>query len=598
MAKHSRRHAHHGQDKHKEDTRVPPSVGGFGRKRRKEAEIAYLRQKQREDIEKRKKKGVELTHDQKKLERKEKRAEKREKDSDTASIKLEAGRKYPHLQRIQTLDKQQKDILRNWGKKQPVEKWEEPRAARDIRHVLQHAGRKGPPEHPLEKHATNRLRKDIDKKEKKSSLEKAGRKFLKHGMKEGLPEHPTERAGNSFLQRMLSQSPEEILAGHGQYQDQDYPQEPSRSYPTYPNVSKKKINRQVADATKRTRQQATAQGQPFQDLPSYLKSTAVHNQGQQPTPDQIANSEYFSNMYGNKAQQGQQGQQGQQLLQQQFQQGQQPQQRANGGQGLTGRPLQNALAFEAPYMRQFYEETIPSLANRFQSMGAMDSSGFNLSLGKAGAGLHENLAALKEQMISKLRDQQLQASNIGLGYAQLPMQKYGLQQQNANIGLAYNQLPNQRAALRQQAVNMAVPYTQLPAQRWQQQLQAAPAGMMASLYPQQQQQEMNRYAANADFAREQQIMNNPKWGNLVIAPKGQNASSIPGRVAGGLMGALTGAAAGGSIGGGVGAGIGGLAGLGAGLMGGSEAIPPVNLKMPNPINTTQRQMGEPINDLG
>jgi hypothetical protein len=48
----------------------------------------------------------------------------------------------------------------------------------------------------------------------------------------------------------------------------------------------------------------------------------------------------------------------------------------------------------------------------------------------------------------------------------------------------------------------------------------------------------------------------------------------------------------------VGAGIGGLAGLGAGLMGGSEAIPPVNLKMPNPINTTQRQMGEPINDLG
>lgn len=77
-------------------------------------------------------------------------------------------------------------------------------------------------------------------------------------------------------------------------------------------------------------------------------------------------------------------------------------------------------AFSAPYMRQFNEETVPALAERFAGVGGLSSSGFQQSLGKAGAGLQENLASLREgqrsqaispimQMIQGLLGQQTQA---------------------------------------------------------------------------------------------------------------------------------------------------------------------------------------------
>ncbi len=47
---------------------------------------------------------------------------------------------------------------------------------------------------------------------------------------------------------------------------------------------------------------------------------------------------------------------------------------------------------------QFYSETIPTLAERFTALGGgQRSSAFESSLGRAGAGLEENLAALKAQ---------------------------------------------------------------------------------------------------------------------------------------------------------------------------------------------------------
>lgn len=54
-------------------------------------------------------------------------------------------------------------------------------------------------------------------------------------------------------------------------------------------------------------------------------------------------------------------------------------------------------AFEAPLMRQFQEQTVPSLAERFSSLGsgAQGSSAFGQQLGAAGAGLMENLGALR-----------------------------------------------------------------------------------------------------------------------------------------------------------------------------------------------------------
>lgn len=65
----------------------------------------------------------------------------------------------------------------------------------------------------------------------------------------------------------------------------------------------------------------------------------------------------------------------------------------------------------------FYNQTIPSLAERFSSMGGIGSSGFRNTLGQAGAGLEESLAALQSQY--GLQQQGMNQSNLinllGLG---------------------------------------------------------------------------------------------------------------------------------------------------------------------------------------
>lgn len=80
---------------------------------------------------------------------------------------------------------------------------------------------------------------------------------------------------------------------------------------------------------------------------------------------------------------------------------------------LSGSPEATA-AFEAPFMRQFHEQTIPQLAERFAGLGAQSSSAFNQALGAAGSGLQEQLAALRGNL-------GLQAADQGLGYAQQPI---------------------------------------------------------------------------------------------------------------------------------------------------------------------------------
>ncbi len=72
-------------------------------------------------------------------------------------------------------------------------------------------------------------------------------------------------------------------------------------------------------------------------------------------------------------------------------------------------------AFEAPLMRQFREQTIPGIAERFSAAGsgAQSSSAFQQALGAAGADLGERLGALRGGL-------QLQALPQALGYAQAP----------------------------------------------------------------------------------------------------------------------------------------------------------------------------------
>lgn len=58
-------------------------------------------------------------------------------------------------------------------------------------------------------------------------------------------------------------------------------------------------------------------------------------------------------------------------------------------------------SFEAPMQRQFQEQTVPDLANRFASMGSGGSTGstaFRNQLGREGSNLQTNLAALRGGM--------------------------------------------------------------------------------------------------------------------------------------------------------------------------------------------------------
>lgn len=94
-------------------------------------------------------------------------------------------------------------------------------------------------------------------------------------------------------------------------------------------------------------------------------------------------------------------------------------------QGLFNDPqfFQN---FEAPLQRQFQEQTVPDLANRFASMGSggsLGSTGFRNQLAREGSNLSTNIAALRGGM-------QQQGVGQALQYAQQPfqnlMQAYGI----------------------------------------------------------------------------------------------------------------------------------------------------------------------------
>jgi hypothetical protein len=72
--------------------------------------------------------------------------------------------------------------------------------------------------------------------------------------------------------------------------------------------------------------------------------------------------------------------------------------------------------FEAPLQRQFQEQTVPDLANRFASMGsggALGSTGFRNQLAREGSNLSTNIAALRGGM------QQAAVPQL-LGYSQQP----------------------------------------------------------------------------------------------------------------------------------------------------------------------------------
>lgn len=90
-----------------------------------------------------------------------------------------------------------------------------------------------------------------------------------------------------------------------------------------------------------------------------------------------------------------------------------------GLQGLLSGQMPGGMSFE-PIRQQatsnFMQNTVPSLAERFTSMGegAQRSSAFTGALGQAGAGLQENLAAMQSQYQQQMMPMLMQMLGIGL----------------------------------------------------------------------------------------------------------------------------------------------------------------------------------------
>lgn len=92
-----------------------------------------------------------------------------------------------------------------------------------------------------------------------------------------------------------------------------------------------------------------------------------------------------------------------------------------GGQGtqywqelLSGSP-EAFERFEAPYRRQFNEQIVPGIAERFAGVGGLSSSGFQQALGRASTDLSERLASLREGMRSQVPGQAMSGLQNLLG---------------------------------------------------------------------------------------------------------------------------------------------------------------------------------------
>ena len=164
------------------------------------------------------------------------------------------------------------------------------------------------------------------------------------------------------------------------------------------------------------------------------------------------------------------------------------QQGQNWLQGLYNDPqfFQN---FEAPLQRQFQEQTIPDLANRFASMGsggALGSTAFRNQLAREGSNLHTNIANLRGGL-------QQQGINQSLQYAQQPFSNLmGL----SSLGLGtpiFNQYQPPSAGF---LGGLAAPFAQGAASIWGQQAgqQAGNPGQSPSSFP------WSSFASNAATA--------------------------------------------------------------------------------------------------
>ncbi len=97
--------------------------------------------------------------------------------------------------------------------------------------------------------------------------------------------------------------------------------------------------------------------------------------------------------------------------------------------GLLGGGQQFFEQLQAPALRQFQEQTVPDIAERFTGMGsgAQGSSAFGQQLGAAGAGLAETLAGQRAGLGLQAQQTGLQGLLSMLGLAEQPQFGTGFQ---------------------------------------------------------------------------------------------------------------------------------------------------------------------------
>lgn len=84
-------------------------------------------------------------------------------------------------------------------------------------------------------------------------------------------------------------------------------------------------------------------------------------------------------------------------------------------QGLSDPNSKEYQDFEAPYLQEFNEETLPGITERFAGGGALSSSGFGQALGGAASKYKSNLQGQKFNMMQNALQQLLGQSQFALG---------------------------------------------------------------------------------------------------------------------------------------------------------------------------------------
>jgi len=81
---------------------------------------------------------------------------------------------------------------------------------------------------------------------------------------------------------------------------------------------------------------------------------------------------------------------------------------------ILGGDPESMKAFSDPARTSFEQNTLPSIAERFSSMNAQNSSAFGQQLGAAGANLEENLAGQRANLQSGAMNQLMNMFNTGM----------------------------------------------------------------------------------------------------------------------------------------------------------------------------------------